>query len=357
LRYLYAAKNPIILVDSCAIRHRVLGEVHDLVEKSGLPVFVAPMGKGAINETHPNYGGVYAGDGSQPEVKERVESADLVLSIGTLKSDFNTAGFSYKTSQLNTIDFHSTHTTVRYSEYPGVTMRGLLRKLVDVLDKSKLSVQAGPVVKNRLIEGSGPITHEWLWPKFGEFMREDDIVVTETGTANFGIWETKFPKGVTALSQVLWGSIGWSVGAAQGAALAAKELGKRRLMLWVGDGSFQLTAQELSTMLRQNLKPIIFCICNKGYTIERYIHGMEAGYNDVQEWNYKDVVNVFGGETRGAKTYVVKTKEEILKLFGDEEFANGDYLRFVEVHMPKEDAPRALKLTAEASARTNSKLE
>jgi pyruvate decarboxylase len=48
------------------------------------------MGKGAINETHPKYGGVYAGEGSQPDVKERVESSDLILTIGAIKSDFNT---------------------------------------------------------------------------------------------------------------------------------------------------------------------------------------------------------------------------------------------------------------------------
>lgn len=90
LKYLQAAENPIILVDACAIRHRVLDETHDLIDKLGIPVFVTPMGKGAVNETHPNYGGVYAGDGSQPDVKERVESSDLILTIGAIKSDFNT---------------------------------------------------------------------------------------------------------------------------------------------------------------------------------------------------------------------------------------------------------------------------
>ena len=85
LKYLLAAKNPIILVDACAIRHRVLDEVHDLIDKTGLPVFVTPMGKGAVNETHANYGGVYAGNGSQPAVKERVEASDLILTIGAIK--------------------------------------------------------------------------------------------------------------------------------------------------------------------------------------------------------------------------------------------------------------------------------
>ena len=90
LKYLHAAKNPIILVDACAIRHNVLDEVHALAEKTNLPVFVTPMGKGAIDETQANYGGVYAGDGSQPDVKQRVEASDLILTIGAMKSDFNT---------------------------------------------------------------------------------------------------------------------------------------------------------------------------------------------------------------------------------------------------------------------------
>lgn len=365
LKAIYAAKSPIILIDSCAIRHRVLPETHALIEMSNMPVFVTPMGKGAVNENHHQYGGVYAGDGSQPKVRDRVESADLVLVIGGLKSDFNTAGFSYKTSQLNTIDFHSTHTTIAYSEFPGVTMRGLLKKLAAELDSSKIHITPGPDVENAVAENtdsSDTITQAWMWPLIGQtFLKENDIVVTETGTANFGIWETKFPAGVTALSQVLWGSIGWSVGAAQGAVLAARDTvkshGDRRTILFVGDGSFQLTAQEVSTMIRQDLKPIIFVICNDGYTIERYIHGFEAAYNDINNWKYKDIVNVFGGEAKGAKTYQVKTKKEITDLLKNPEFNAAKVLQFVEIYMEKEDAPRALKLTAEASRRNNAKLE
>lgn len=85
MKYLYAAKHPIILVDACAIRHRVLDEVHDLMKKTNLPVFVTPMGKGAVNESHPNYGGVYAGDGSPDAVKEAFDKSDLILSVGALK--------------------------------------------------------------------------------------------------------------------------------------------------------------------------------------------------------------------------------------------------------------------------------
>ncbi|KAI4109005.1 MAG: hypothetical protein L6R37_000723 [Teloschistes peruensis] len=360
LKYLHAAKNPIILVDACAQRHRVLDEVHELIEKSNLPTFVAPMGKGAVNETLPNYGGVYAGDGSNQGVRERVESSDLILSIGAIKSDFNTAGFTYRISQLSTIDFHSNYIRVKFSEYPGVRMQGVLKKVVAKM--GQLNIQPGPKPSNEIarkdqtFSHDQAITHDWLWPRIGQWLQPNDIVITETGTANFGIWETKFPAGVSALSQVLWGSIGYSVGACQGAALAAKETGDhRRTILFVGDGSFELTAQELSTMIRQNLHPIIFIICNEGYTIERYIHGMDAAYNDISNWKFKDLVSVFGGTEENSRTWQVRSKTEAEDLFRDEGFKRAERLEFVELYMPKEDAPRALKMTAEASARVNAK--
>ncbi|KAK3989661.1 thiamine diphosphate-binding protein [Cladorrhinum sp. PSN332] len=367
LRSLYEAKNPVVLVDACAIRHRVLNEIKQLVHKTKLPVFVTPMGKGGVDETCPQYGGVYAGTGSRPEVKERVEdAADLVLSVGSIKSDFNTAGFSYKTSVLKTVDLHSDSCKVRYSEYPGVGMKGVLKKLGERVDVGRLGkVEPGPEVASfdQKRDGDerekGVITHEYLWPRVGGYLREKDIVVTETGTANFGIWETKFPKDVMGVTQILWGSIGWSVGAASGVAMAAKDAGEgeRRTILFVGDGSFQLTAQEVTTMIRHKLRVTIFLIYNEGFTIERFIHGMDAEYNDVVRWKYTEIPEVFGGSKETVRKFVVKTRDELEKLLTDKEFNDSDKLQFVELWMPKEDAPRVLKLTAEESAKTNAQLE
>ena len=264
LKSLHSAKNPVMLVDACAVRHRVLDEVHAFVQKTRIPVFVTPMGKGAIDETAPTFGGVYAGNASHPKVKEAVESADVVLTVGALKSDFNTAGFSYRMSQLNTIDLHSTWCVVRYSEYPGVAMRGVLRKATERIGPLNVATitQAYKLSEIALKEGETEkttITQKWFWPRVGGFLKENDIVVTETGTANFGIWETRFPAGVTGMNQTLWGSIGWAVGACQGAALGAKDGDmNRRTVLFEGDGSFQLTAQEVSTMLRHKLDIILY---------------------------------------------------------------------------------------------------
>ena len=96
-------------------------------------------------------------------------------------------------------------------------------------------------------------------------------------------------------------------------------------------------------------------ICNEGYTVERFIHGWDAEYNDIQLWNHKSIVNTFGAKEGAYRTYTVKTKDETEALFHDEAFNSADVLQFVELYMPKDDAPRALKLTAEMSAKINAK--
>ena len=98
-----------------------------------------------------------------------------------------------------------------------------------------------------------------------------------------------------------------------------------------------------------------FVICNEGYTIERFIHGMDATYNDIQPWHFKDLVNAFGAKQGESRTYQIRTKEQTNELFEDKQFGSANVLQFVELYIPKKDAPRALKLTAEASAHNNAK--
>ena len=83
-------------------------------------------------------------------------------------------------------------------------MKGVLRRIVQKIDLTKLQAIPGPKMTNKVKENqdsSETVTQAWFWPQVGDFLEENDIVITETSTANFGIWETKFPKGVTALSQ------------------------------------------------------------------------------------------------------------------------------------------------------------
>lgn len=356
---MYNSKNTVILVDACAVRHRVLDEVHELMDKTNLPTFVSPMGKGSVNETCSEFGGVYCGDVSRPDVRKRIEVAELILYIGGLKSDFNSGGFTYHVEKRNTVEFHSDHMKIRYSQFPGIQMNQVFRKLLDTLDYSKIRTVETPEINNKIPcherkSISAEITHDYFWPRVGQWFKDGDVIVTETGTSNFGILEARFPANVTHISQVLYGSIGYSVGALQGAALACKETDpSRRVILFVGDGSLQLTVQEIATMIRHGLKPIIFVINNSGYTIERMIHGMKAGYNDITPWKHTQLLDVLGADPEKSKSIQVQTRTELEKLFHDEEFASAPYIQLVELFMPKEDAPRALVKVGEITAKRN----
>src|SRR6201981_480769 len=111
------------------------------------------------------------------------------------------------------------------------------------------------------VTGSGgdAITAEALYPRWADFLRPDDIVMTETGTSSMGLAFAQMPKGATFNTQSLWGAIGWATPAAFGAAVAAPD---RRVVLITGEGSHQLTAQEISQFGRRRLKPIVFVLNN-----------------------------------------------------------------------------------------------
>lgn len=99
-------------------------------------------------------------------------------------------------------------------------------------------------------------------------------------------------------------------------------------IFFTGDGSLQLTAQEIATMIRHKLKPIIFVINNEGYTIERLIHGLEASYNDITAWKHTHLLETFGAKEGEYKNFVIKTRAEVDKLFDqDQEFSSAPYIQ------------------------------
>jgi hypothetical protein len=159
------------------------------------------------------------------------------------------------------------------------------------------------------------------------------VLVAEDGTsyAAFGL---QLPPDCTFVSQVIWGSIGYSVGSLLGTLTAAPD---RRHLLFAGDGSFQLTAQEVSTMLRHDYKPVIFLINNGGYTIERCWLGKTSRFNDVANWAYADLPKVFRPDTT-ARSFVVKTVADLEKALS----APNDSLIFIESIMDPFDAPAAV---------------
>jgi indolepyruvate decarboxylase len=107
-----------------------------------------------------------------------------------------------------------------------------------------------------------------------------------------GLGFAKLPHGATFHNQTLWGSIGWATPAALGAQIAAPE---RRVLLFTGEGSHQLTVQELGQFGRLGLRPVVFVLNNGGYLIERLLCKYpEIAYNDLANWRYHELPHALG---------------------------------------------------------------
>ncbi|CAI7584758.1 unnamed protein product [Penicillium pancosmium] len=385
------ARNPAILVDSLAGRWHGLQPTRAFVEKSKIPCYSFPMAKGIIDESLPNFHGIYSGEVSEDGVQEQVQLSDLIIHIGPRPTDLNTAGFKSDLPHIETISFHRDSIHLRKADFSSLHMNGVLRKLSESFcptrsnsmsstsgfssRKSEESAGTDPgidigdsmdAILGRKVKSSPVVTQDRMWKRVSSWLEEDDIISLDIGTSAFGSLWTRHPRGTESLFQLLWSSIGFALGAAVGAAFAAREQEaestpprKRRTILFTGDGSFQMTAQEVSTMVRHKLGVIIFVICNDGYTIERMVHGWDNSYNDIQPWDFKLLPSVFKPDPNTVRTYSVHTEAELEDVLTDAQFGPAknfegqEYtpLRLVEIHMAKEDAPRPMHNIIDAICR------
>ncbi|KEF55237.1 uncharacterized protein A1O9_08891 [Exophiala aquamarina CBS 119918] len=373
LEKIYAAKQPFIIVDGFTNRFGITEEADELVRVTGFPTSTTPFGKGIINETYPNFHGVYAGLAGNQIYNPWAYGTDLVLRLGPLNSDVNTFGFSTIPDKHKAITFDRDFVEVTGTKYTNVHIKSLLRRILDRLDTNKLPKYDPypdlgiPSEELKSLPPTQPedvIDQLTFWRRISTFFRSGDIVLTETGTPSIGGRDFVLPPNTRLINSSIWLSIGYMFGAAQGAALALRELlaeGKQsqgRTILFEGDGSLQMTAQAFSDIIRNRLDITIFILNNDGYTIERWIHGMKAGYNDVQPWRYLEAPSYFGAP-KDDPAYPVLTLRaanwgQLQEILADPQLQQGKGLNIVEVMMEKEDAPEVLKKLVQAVTERNS---
>jgi len=306
-----------------------------LAEKLQLPVAVTGPAKAVIDETFPHYVGIYNGKASDPRTREAIEASDCLLSIGYRPID-GTSGDFTATLPANTIRARGHSVDIGEDNYQAVTLKEVLRAVIDAVPQVTSRAAggaAGAMPAGTHADGSAKLTQAAYWEAIQGYLRPGDVLLTDNGTS-YAIFGFHLPPKCTTVASVIWGSIGYSVGALLGTLTAAPE---RRHLLFIGDGSFQETAQELSTMLRHDCTPVIFLINNGGYTIERCWLGKTARYNDVANWAYADLPKVFRPDTK-ARSFVVKTAADLEKALS----APNDSLIFIEAIMDPFDAPTAV---------------
>lgn len=264
----------------------------DFISASNLPFATMFWDKSVLGETLPNYIGMYDGKLMNEEVRAFVEGSDLVLGIGAVLTDFNSGSFTAKIERSKSINIQ--HHAVRVGEavFNNVEMEDVLAELTRQIARKDIKAPKAQGLGEPVGKSGDPITAEYLYARWEQMLKEDDILVTETGTSSMGIGFARMPKGSTFHNQTLWGSIGWATPAAFGAALASPD---RRVILITGEGSHQLTAQEVGQFYRFGLKPIIFVLNNDGYLIERLLcKDPESYYNDVAKWHYHRLPEALG---------------------------------------------------------------
>jgi indolepyruvate decarboxylase len=351
LGMLEKAQKPVVIAGVELIRFKLQKEFAGFLDKTGFPYVTMMLGKTVLSENNPQFIGLFEGDRSRAYVRNRVGSADCILQLGTLMTDLNTGGFTTNLDDAKTVQANICSVKIKHHFYENVSLRDFIRELTEKLsrrDSATLEIQsASEGCVHRHTEpyqpdAMNPLTIQRLFDRVSHFVKKDSIVIAETGVSIFSAAEMLMPEGATFIGQAFYGSIGYTVGATLGAGMAAPD---RPLLLFVGDGAFQVTCQDLSTIIRQHLKCVVFLLNNDGYTIERVI--CDRSYNDIQPWRYHKLVDVFGG----GLGLDVRTEGELEEALA--RAATADGLVFIEVHTGRLDCPEALRSAGRSMAKTN----
>ena len=345
------AQKPVVIADVELIRFKLQQAFAGLLDKTGFPYVTMMLGKTVLSEHHPQFIGLFEGDRSRDYVRKRVESADCVLQLGVLMTDLNTGGFTMHLDDSKTISANMHSVKIKHHYYKNVSLHDFILRLTETLSRRESETLEIQRATNGCVhrstesyrpEATTPLTIKRFFDRMSHFITHDSIVIAETGVSLFSAAEMLMPDGVTFIGQTFYGSIGYTVGATLGASMAAQA---RQTVLFVGDGSFQVTCQDLSTMIRNHLKPIIFLINNDGYTIERVI--CDRPYNDIQPWHYHKLVDVFGG----GLGIEVRTEGELEDALGKAVATDG--LVFIEIHTGRLDCPESLRSAGRSMAKAN----
>lgn len=345
LEKIYKSNNPAIIADVLVGRYNKGVEfLREFVNATNIHNYTTFMGKSILDEYHPSFVGDYIGLESNRGVKENVEDSDCVLFFGPFMNEINTGHYSFDLQEGQLILLHPEYIKIGSELFRGVNFVNVLSAMLLKVQLSKIP-ELRPVafeVSPRYphIPSGASISQSVLLKKFESFLEEGDVVVCETGSFMFGIPDFRFKSGVQYIAQGFYLSIGMALPCSVGVGIAMRDEGcKRRMILVEGDGSAQMTIQELSSFPHYGLTPIIFLLNNSGYTVERIILGEHRSYNDIKPWNWSKAFEFFEfGEGGHCVSETVKNEEELegaLTKINEKR----DKLQFFEVILDKLDCP------------------
>ena len=324
------AKRPVIIAGIELHRHKLQEEVVKLAEASGIAIASTLLAKSVVSEVHPLYIGLYEGALGREEVTRFVEESDCVILLGTLLTDLDLGIFTAKLDASKSIYATTHELRISHHHFHHVLLEDFLRALVAAKPKAvQRTLPPGPAAAQEpfTLEADAPITTTRLVRRLDESLDDKTIVVADVGDALFASSELVIRGQTEFLSPAYYTSMGFAVPAALGAKMAQPD---HRVIVLVGDGAFQMTGMELSTIVRRGLPVVVIVLDNKGYGTERVIH--EGSFNDINPWRYELLPQVLGGGTG----YEVRTEGEfdaaLTKALDDEKA-----MSLIRVHIGVDD--------------------
>ena len=304
LSWISSAKNPVIWAGVEVARYGLGEKLMKFAEMTGIPIATDILGKSCINERHPMSLGVYSESISRPEVIDYFAKSDCVIMLGVMMTDMNLGFLPIRNKKRNTINATSRAMQVKNHTYTNVQFVDF----VEGLCKSKLSRRASISIPSpsynktwRGIRGKR-LRAERLMEKINSIMTEDIAIISDVGDSLFGALDITVHNQDQFLAPAFYTSMGFAVPAALGVQLANSKL---RPIVLVGDGAFQMTGQEFSTLVRRKMNPIVIVLNNGGYGTERIL--LEGEFNNIQNWNFENMPLLVGGG-QGVK---VTTEDEL----------------------------------------------
>ena len=335
-------KTTTLMADLMVHRLGLQNQLKALIADTDIPYTTLSWGKTLLDENSSRWAGTYAGVASRPVVRDMVENCECLIKIGVQYTDTTTAGFSQNIDENAVVDLHYERASIAGKNFAPIALKDALQVLHEVMTSGIKIVakQFCEEVKPHEQHGKDdePIRQDDLWHIIADALDDKNLVFSEQGTAYFGISDVRLPEGVTSYGQPMWGSIGYTLPASLGGAIASPH---KRSILLIGDGSALLTIQEIAVMIQERINPVIVLINNNGYTVERAIHGENQYYNDIPKCDWQLMPKAFGATDDNSLLLKAETAGELkaaLKQAADTK----DKLVMLEVIADKHDIPPLL---------------
>lgn len=332
------AKKPLIIAGVEIHRFGLQDQVLKLAESAKIPIASTMLGKSAIRETHPLYIGLYEGAIGRAQVTEYVEDSDCTLLLGAFMTDINLGIYTAKLDVQKCIYATSEQLQISHHHYPNMPLGEFINRLIATAPKpaerpipDDLHIKAPEPIE--VIE-SDPIRISRIIARINSDLDDDSIVIADIGDALFAATELVVQERAEFLSPAYYTSMGFAVPATLGACVARPS---HRVLAIVGDGAFQMTGTELSTLIRNGFSPVIIILDNHGYGTERFLQEGEWKYNEIHVWNYSKLTEVYGG---GVGHYVT-TEGEFDRAF-KQAWEDRDQLHLIHAKLAEGDASHSL---------------